>query len=65
MRNDLRTFTGILLGWTDEQPNGTVVAYDKSGKKLGEYRPSLNSTYDHAGRIVYKGNALSALIVNS
>jgi len=62
-RAELRDANGSLLGWTAPRPGGQREARDASGRLLGTYDPAANTTRDFAGRLLYRGDALPALII--
>lgn len=62
-RVELRDRNGALLGWTAPRPDGVREARDRIGRLLGTYHPSQNETRDRNGHLLYRGDALSALII--
>ncbi len=62
-RVELRDRAGALLGWTSSRPDGVREARDRLGRLLGAYHPRQNETRDRTGRLLYRGDALAALIV--
>ena len=64
-RETIKTWAGVVLGYIETEPNGDAVAKAFSGRILGYYKKSNNVTTDFAGRWLYQGNCLSALIVNN
>ncbi|MCX7604010.1 MAG: hypothetical protein N2036_08030 [Bryobacteraceae bacterium] len=51
------------MGWFAPRPGGVLEARDRAGRLLGTYDPAGNETRDCNGRLLYRGEALSALIV--
>lgn len=62
-RVELRDRNGGLLGWTAPRPDGVREARDRTGRLLGTYHPRLNETRNRTGQLLYRGDALAALIV--
>jgi len=62
MIEDLRDRTGKLIGKIHTFSNGKQEIRNASGKKLGTYDPSSNTTRDYTGRLVGKGNLLTMLL---
>ncbi len=62
-RSELRDRHGRLLGWTAPRSGHVLEARDRYGRLLGTYDRATNETRDEAGRLLYRGNALSALIL--
>lgn len=62
-RAELRDRDGRLLGWIALAPTGLREARDRDGRLLGLYDPARNETRDRHGRLLYRGEALAALIV--
>lgn len=64
MRQVLRDKSGNRLG--EIRPTGALlVAYGRSGQRLGYYNPAVNVTYDPQGRRIGIGNYLSGLIFDA
>lgn len=61
----IRDRQGKLLGEIRPIGSGRLEARDRSGKLLGRYDSKPNETRDAAGRLLTKGNTLSALIVKA
>lgn len=61
-RETIRSFSGSTLGYMEDEGN-KIVATDFSGRTLGYYDKSRDTTCDYSGRTLYYGNALAALIV--
>ena len=64
MRETIKSFSGAILGYLETESNGDITGKDYSGRILGYYRKSNNATTDFAGKILYYGNCVVALIVN-
>ncbi len=62
-RVELRDRNGRLLGWTAARPDGVREARDRNGRLLGTYHSRQNETRDRTGQLLYRGDALAALIV--
>ncbi len=62
-RRELRDRDGRLLGWVAPRSNGVLEARDRDGRLLGAYHPREDATRDRDGRLLYRGDALPALIV--
>lgn len=62
-RTELRDRTGALLGWTATRPDGVREARDRTGRLLGSYHPRTNETRDRTGQLLYRGDALAALVI--
>ena len=63
-RETVKAYSGIILGYLDNDYNGDVVAKDSCGRILGYYRKSRNVTTDETGRILFYGNCAVALVIN-
>lgn len=61
MKEAIRLFSGRTIGYIDDQ-GSRVVATNFSGKILGYYNKSNNTTTDFSGHILAYGNILAALI---
>ena len=61
MRESIRLYSGLIIGYLDDQ-GSRIVATDYSGRILGYYNKSNNTTTDYSGKILAYGNILSALI---
>ncbi len=57
----LKDHTGRKIGFIKDSGTHTVI-YDYTGRRLGEYRANSNTTHDHTGRLVGKGNLLTSLL---
>ena len=64
-RETIKTWSGIILGYVDTEPNGDAVAKAFDGRILGYYKKSNNMTTDFSGKFLYQGNCVTALIVNN
>ncbi|MFZ5928668.1 MAG: hypothetical protein ACOYX1_14620 [Acidobacteriota bacterium] len=62
-RVELRDRHGALLGWIAPRPDGVREARDRTGRLLGFYHPRQNETRGRTGQLLYRGDALAALIV--
>ncbi len=60
-RQELRDRNGKLVGCT-EKSGCRVEGRDVGGRLRGWYHSNANQTYDAGGRLVAKGNVLTALI---
>lgn len=63
-REPIKDFSGIILGYREEQPNGDIVATTFLGKILGRYVKADNVTKNFLGQIVSRGDTTAALIMN-
>ena len=61
----IRDRRGRTLGTIRRTSNGRLEARDRLGRLLGVYGPKVNLTRDRLGRILNRGNTLSALVVRS
>lgn len=62
-RAELRDRNGRLLGWTAPRSAGIREARDRNGRLLGTYHQEPDETRDRNGQLLYRGDALSALIL--
>ena len=62
-RQTIKDVAGRLLGSIDTNPNGHERVYDVRGQMVGSYDPQNNITKTATGELLFKGNALSALIL--
>lgn len=64
----IRTATGVILGYIETESNGDKMGFNNVMQLVGRYRKATNTTQaylaPYSGQIAYKGDALSALIVN-
>ena len=65
MTHTIRDRSGRRLGSIESQSDGSEVARNEAGRKLGHYDESSDVTYDVNGRRVGIGNLLSSLITES
>ena len=63
MEETIRQYNGLILGYLDYQSNGDIVAKNASRQILGRYERSSNTTKDFYGKILYRGNMASALLI--
>lgn len=63
MKETIRDFYGVILGYIDVNYNGDKTVTNFNGKILGYYKKSSNYTTDFYGKILYKGDMASALLV--
>lgn len=55
-----------IIGIIETMPNGDQIAKDFMTRKIvGYYRAAQNHTTDFYGRVIAKGNCVSALIYNN
>ena len=62
MRETIKDYSGRIIGYLESQPNGDIIAKDASGKILGRYDATTNTTKDAYGKILFKGNMAGSLI---
>lgn len=53
-----------ILGWIVTEDDGRQKAFDFVGRLLGTYYPDRDTTNDFTGRVVYRGNKITAMIPN-
>jgi hypothetical protein len=58
----IRDRGGSVIGEIRVRPDRVLEARDRAGRVLGSYDPRSDETKDRRGSVLYKGNALSALI---
>ncbi len=63
MRQTIKTFSGSILGYVEEEFNGDLVAKTFSGKILGYYRKSRNVSTNFAGKVLGYGDFTVAMIL--
>lgn len=61
-RQVLKNFSGKIIGFIDIKSNGDQELKNYSGKILGTFVKGGNVTRDFSGKILFQGNALTALI---
>jgi hypothetical protein len=59
----IRDRGGSIIGEIRVRPDRILEARNRMGLVLGSYDPRSDETKDRRGSVLYKGNALSALIV--
>lgn len=62
-RETIRDFAGSIIGYLDHESNGDIYARSFTGKNLGHYEASSDTTKDFYGRILYRGNMAPALLI--
>ena len=62
-RETIREFSGSVIGYLDHESNGDITVKEFSGRILGKYEASSDTTKDFYGRILYRGNMASALLI--
>lgn len=65
MREAIRTFSGSILGYVEDNYNGDLVAKTFSGKILGYYKKSNNTSTNFAGKILGYGDYTVAMILQA
>lgn len=58
----IRDFSGLIIGWIEEESSGDKTVRDFSGKILGYYNKSRDVTTDFLGRILTRGDSSNGLI---
>lgn len=58
----IKDVAGRVWGWVQIEDDGNKKALDHTGRILGYYKVSSNTTYDVSGRIVAYGDLVSSLI---
>ena len=61
MRQEIHDRSGKRIGSIEDR-TGEQVAYDASGRRVGRYNKSSDTTYDTSGRKFSDGNMLACLI---
>jgi hypothetical protein len=56
---------GEVLGRTQELGDGDLIGFDQMGNMVGRYSRLADMTYDQNGRMLTRGNTLSASILKS
>jgi hypothetical protein len=64
MRQQLRDSNGRTIGTITTTSNGRFEGRDANGRLKGTYDPKWDQTRDSNGRVVGKGNKLTALITS-
>lgn len=62
MKTAIRDFSGLIIGWIEEESNGNKTVRDFSGRILGYYDKSRDVTTDFYGKILTRGDSSSGLI---
>ena len=62
-RETIKEFSGSIIGYLDHEDNGDITVRAFSGKMLGRYEKSGDVTKDFYGKILYRGNMASALLI--
>ncbi len=62
-RETIRDFAGSIIGYLDHESNGDINVRSFTGKNLGHYEASTDTTKDFYGRILYRGNMAAALLI--
>lgn len=65
MKNTIRDFSGKIIGYIEDFPNGDKRVTDFYGRILGYYRKQDNTTRDFYNRIVARGDSSAMLFINS
>ena len=63
-RIEFRDFSGRLLGWREQTGTSRIEGRDFTGRLKGYYDVRNNETCNAGGRVVGRGDLLSALIVS-
>lgn len=63
MRETIREFSGMIVGYLDHESNGDITVRTFTGKILGRYERSSDTTKDFYGKILYRGNMAPALLI--
>ncbi len=63
MRETIREYNGMILGYLDHESNGDITVRNVYGKILGRYEKRYDVTKDFYGKILYRGNMAAALLV--
>lgn len=62
MKTAIRDFSGLIIGWIEEESNGNKTVRDFSGRILGYYDKSRDVTTDFYGKILTRGDSSNGLI---
>ena len=63
MQETIRSVSGQTIGTITTLSNGDKEVKDFYGRILGYYRKSQDATIDFYGRILYRGDMASALLI--
>ena len=63
MRETIRDYAGMIVGYLDHESNGDIVARGYNQMILGRYDKASDTTRNYAGRIIWRGNMAAALLV--
>ena len=63
MRETIREYSGMIVGYIDHESNGDKTVRSYSGQILGYYRANDDTTRSYSGRILYRGDMAAALLV--
>lgn len=63
-RDEIRDRQGRLIGTILRRRDGVREARDRQWRLLGTFNPKSNETRDRLGKLLTKGDSLSALIVS-
>ena len=63
MRETIREFSGVIIGYLEHESNGDITVKNFYGKILGRYVAREDVTKDFYGKILYRGNMASALLI--
>lgn len=58
----IKDYYGRIIAKITIHPNGDKTIHDYTGRILGKYHASSNTTRDYCGRILAKGECLTMLI---
>lgn len=58
----IRDFSGLIIGWIEEESNGNKTVRDFEGRILGYYNKSRDVTTDFSGRVLTRGDSSNGLI---
>ena len=65
MRNEIRDFSGRIIGYVEELSNGDKRVSDFYNRVLGYYRKKDNTTRDFYNRIVARGDQTGILFIDT
>jgi len=63
MKQAIREFSGVIIGYIDTASNGDKTVTNYYGKILGYYKKSYDHTTDFYGKILYHGDMAAALLI--